>query len=156
MKKDGGLIVSSEKFSKSLFKQSSYEQGLDDLIQVIRISSQRFDDCARLCSYETIRHIDDTVKSHHKDSRGKHQEIVGQLDRLQVDQFQQNNLLGNLVVTEAGNIQQMMGVMASKLGGMSERKVKELIEATMKETLKNFLSSADRIDYRTQDGQSKL
>ena len=121
---------------------------------MIRTSSQRFDDCARLCSYETLRHIDDTVKSHHKDSRGKHQELVGQLDRLQVDQSQQSNLLGNLVVTEAGNIQQMMGMMASKLGEMSEGKIKELVEATMKETLQNFLSSADRMDYRTQDGQS--
>ena len=156
MTKVGQLIFSLEKFSKSIFKQSSYEQKLDDLIQVIRINSQRFDDCARLCSYETIKHIDDTVRSHHKDSWGKHKEIVGQLDRLQVDQFQQNNLLGNLVVTEAGNIQQMMGLVASKLGEMSEGRIKEMIEATMKETLQNFLSSADRMDYRTQDGLSPL
>lgn len=45
---------------------------------------------------------------------------MGQLDRLKMDQFQQNNLLGNIVVTEAGNIQQMMGVLANRVSEMSE------------------------------------
>ena len=150
------LIFRSEKFSKGLLKQSSYERKLSDLIEAIRTHSQRFDACARLCSYETIRHTNDTVKSHHQESNSNHQEIVGQLDRLKVDHFQQNNLLGNIVVTEAGNIQQMMGVLAHRVNRMSESKIKELIETTMKETLKNFLSSSDRMDYRTQDGQSQF
>ena len=81
---------------------------------------------------------------------------MGQLDRLKMDQFQQNNLLGNIVVTEAGNIQQMMGLLADRVSEMSESKVKELIETTMKQTLENFLSSSDWMDYRTQDGQSRL
>ena len=103
-----------------------------------------------------MRHTNDTVRSHYEQSSSNHQEIVGQLDRLKTDQFQQNNLLGNIVVTEAGNIQQMMGVLAHRVNEMSESKIKELIETTMKETLQNFLSSSDRMDYRTQDGQSRL
>lgn len=150
------MILRSEKFSKSLFKQSSYEQKLSDLVEAIRTHSQRFDDCAKLCSYETIRHTNDTVRSHHKDSRDNHQEVMGHLDRLKMDQFQQNNLLGNIVVTEAGNIQQMMGVLASSFSEMSESKIKDLIETTMRDTLGNFLSSSDRMDYRTQDGQYHL
>ena len=149
------LISCLEKFSKSLLKQSSYERKLSDLIEAIRTHSQRFDTCARLCSYETIRHTNDTVRSHHQESSNNHQEVVGQLDRLEADQFRQNNLLGNIVVTEAGNIQQMMGVLAHRVNEMSESKIKELIETTMKETLANFLSSSDRMDYRTQDGQSR-
>ena len=81
---------------------------------------------------------------------------MGHLDRLKMDQFQQNNLLGNIVVTEAGNIQQMMGVLASSFSEMSESKIKDLIETTMRDTLGNFLSSSDRMDYRTQDGQYHL
>ena len=150
------LIFRLEKFSKGLFKQSSYERELSDLIEAIRTHSQRFDTCARLCSYETIRHTNDMVRSHHQKSSSNHQEVVGQLDRLKADQFQQNNLLGNIVVTEAGNIQQMMGVLAHRVNEMSESKIKELIETTMKQTLENFLSSSDRMDYRTQDGQSRL
>lgn len=150
------LIIYLEKFSKSLFMQNSYEQRLSDLVQGIRTQSQRFDICARLCSYETIRHTNDTVTSHYKDSQTKHQKVVSQLDSMKIDQFKQSNLLGNIVVTEAGNIQQMMGVMASRFSEMSQGKVKELIEATMKETLENFLSSSDRMDFRTQDGQSRL
>ena len=150
------LIVRLEKFSKSLFKQSSYERKLSDLIEAIRTHSQRFDTCARLCSYETIRHTNDTVRSHHEESSSNHQEVVGQLDRLNTDQFQQNNLLGNIVVTEAGNIQQMMGVLAHRVNEMSESKIKELIETTMKDTLENFLSSSDRMDHRSKDGQSQF
>ncbi|CAD6583586.1 MAG: hypothetical protein ASARMPREDX12_001310 [Alectoria sarmentosa] len=141
-----------KKFSKSLFKQSSYEQQLSDLVQAMRTNSQRFDDCARLCSYETTVHTNETVRSHQKDSRNNHQEVVGRLDRLKIESFQQNNLLSNIVVTEAGNIQQMMGAMASRFNEMSESKTKELIESTVKETLENFLASSDRMDYRTQDG----
>ena len=122
----------------------------------MRIHSQRFDTCARLCSYETIRHTNDAVRSHHEESSSNHQEVVGQLNRLKTDQFQQNNLLGNIFVTEAGNIQQMMGKLAHRVSEMSESKIKDLIETTMKETLENFLSSSDRMDYRTQDGQSRL
>ena len=136
--------------------QSAYERKLSDLIQAVKTHSQRFDDCARLCSYETIRHTNDTVRSHSKDLRDSHQGLVGQLDRLKMEQFQQNNLLGNIVVTEAGNIQQTMDVLANRVSEMSEGKVKELIETTMKQTLENFLSSSDRMDYRTQDGQSRL
>ena len=149
------LILRLEKFSNALFKQSLYERKLSDLIEAIRNHSQRFDTCARLCSYETIKYTNETVRSHHEESSSNHQEVVGQLDRLKTHQFQQNNLLGNIVVTEAGNIQQMMGVLAQRVNEMSESKIKELIETTMKETLENFLSSSDRMDYRTQDGQSR-
>lgn len=152
--KECRLIFRLEKFSKVLFKQSSYEGKLSDLIEAIRTHSQRFDTCAKLCSYETIRHTNDTVRFHHEKSSSNHQEVVGQLDRLKTDQFKQNNLLGNIVVTEAGNIQQMMGVLAHRVNEMSESKIKDLIETTMKQTLENFLSSSDRMDYRTQDGQS--
>ena len=75
---------------------------------------------------------------------------------MKIESFQQSNLLSNVVVTEAGNIQQMMGVMANKFNKMSESKIKELIETTMKTTLENFLSSNDRIDFKTQDSQSQL
>ena len=136
--------------------QSSYERKLSDLIQAIKTHSKHFDNCASLCSYETIKHTNDTVRSHHEESISNHQQVVGQLDHLKTDQFQQNNLLGNIVVTEAGNIQQMMGVLAHRVNEMSESKIKELIETTMKETLQNFLSSSDRMDYKTQDGQSRL
>ena len=129
---------------------------MSDLIQAMRTHSQRFDNCARLCSYETIVHTNETVKSHQKDSRNNHQEIVGQLDRLKVESFQQNNILGNIVVTEAGNIQQMMGVMASKFDEMSDSVIKDLKETIVKETLENFLASSNRMDFRTQDGQSRL
>lgn len=122
----------------------------------MRTHSQLFDSCARLCSYETIVHTHETVRAHHDDSRENHQEIVGQLDRLKMESFQQNNLLGNIVVTEAGNIQQMMGVMASGFNEMSESVIKELKETIVKETLENFLASSDRMDFRTQDGQSRL
>ena len=122
----------------------------------MRTHSQRFDNCARLCSYETIVHTNETVKSHQKDSRKNHQEVVGQLDRLKIESFQQNNLLGNIVVTEAGNIQQMMGVMASRFNEMSDSMIKELKETIVKETLENFLSSSNQMDFRTQDGQSQL
>ena len=81
---------------------------------------------------------------------------MGRLDRLKIESFQQNNLLGNIVVTEAGNIQQMMGVMASKFNEMSNSVIKELKETIVKETLENFLSSSNRIDFRTQDGQSRV
>lgn len=80
---------------------------------------------------------------------------MGQLDRLKIESFQQNKLLSNIVVTEAGNIQQMMGAMASRFNEMSESKTKKLIESTVKETLENFLASSDRMDYRTQDGRSQ-
>ena len=156
MRKEHRLTSYSEKFSKSIFKQSSYEHQLSELIQAIRTHSQRFDNCARLCSYETIRHTNDTVRFHHKESRNHHQEIVGQLDRLKMDQFQQNNLLSNIVVTEAGNIQQMMGMMASRFSEISDEKMKEMIETSMKKTLENFLSSNDRMDFRTQEGTVRI
>ena len=136
--------------------QSSYEQKLSDLIQAIRNQSQRFDDCARLCSYETMRHTDDALSSLRKASRNGHQEIVGQLGRLQVDQFQQNNVLGNIVVTEAGKIRKMMGVLANSVNEPSESKIEELIENTMKRTLEDFLSSSNLMNHRTQDGQPQL
>ena len=78
------------------------------------------------------------------------------LDHLKMDQFQQSSLLGSIVVTETGKIQQTIGVMAGRFSEMSEGKIKELIQIAVKETLENFLSSNDRIDYRTQDGQSQL
>ena len=107
-----------------------------------------------MCSYEIIAHTSEAVRSHHKDSRNERKEIVEQLDSLKTDQFQQNNLLGNIVVTEAGNIQQMLGVVASRSYGMSESKIKELVETAMEKTLEKFLASSDKIDFRTQDGQS--
>lgn len=132
------------------------ERGSRVAVQTMRTHSQRFDNCARLCSYETILHTNETVKSHQKNVQNNHQEIVGQLDRLKTESFQQNNLLGNIVVTEAGNIQQMMGVMASKFNEMSESVIQELKESIVKETLENFLSSSNHMDFRTQDGQSRL
>lgn len=100
--------------------------------------------------------MSDRVRSHHADSRDNHQELIGRLDHLELDQFQQNNLLGNIVVTEAGNIQQSMGVLANRLDEMSEEKIKALIEKAMRNTLEGFLYSNDQIDFRTQDGQSEL
>ena len=143
----------SEKFSKSLFKQSSYEKKLSDLIGAIRTHSQHFDSCARLCSYETAAHTNETVKSHHKDTRKNHLEIVGRLDHLNLASSQRDSLLGNIVVTETENIQQMMGVLASRFDQMPESKIQDLIETTMKKTLENFLSSGGRMDFRAQDGQ---
>lgn len=145
--------ICSEKFSKSLFKQSSYEKKLSDLIGAIRTHSQHFDSCAKLCSYETVVHTNETVKSHHKDTRKNHLEIVGRLDHLNLASSQWDNLLGNLVVTETGNMQQMMGMLASKFEQMSESNIKDLIETSMRKTLENFLSSSDRMDFRAQDGQ---
>lgn len=142
-----------EKFTKSLFKQSSYEQHLSDLIEAIRTQSKNFDTCARLCSYETIVHTNQIVKSHHKESQNDHQEVVGKLDRFKIESFKQNNLLSNIVVTEAGNIQQTMEVMASRFNDMSGSMIKELKETLVKATLENFLSSSDLMDSRTQDGQ---
>ena len=81
---------------------------------------------------------------------------MGQLDHLKIESSQQNNLLGNIVVTEAGNIQQMMGLMANKFNEMSDSVIKELKETVVKETLQNFLASNNRIDFKTQDGQSRL
>ena len=156
MRKGHGLISCSEKFSKSFFKQSSYEQQLSDLVQAVRTKSQHFDVCAKLCSYEIIAHTDETVRSLHKDSRNKYKEIVGQIDDLKIEQFEQNNLLSNIVVTEAGNIQQMMGVMASSFNEMSKSKIKELMETSLEETLKKFFASSDKMNFRTQDGQCWL
>lgn len=73
-----------------------------------------------------------------------------------MESVHQNDLLGNIVVTESGNIQQMMGMMASKFNEMSESMVKEFKETIVKETLENFLSSSNLMDFRTQDGQSWL
>lgn len=39
---------------------------------------------------------------------------------------------------------------------MPESVIKESKETIVKETLENFLSSNDRMDSRTQDGQSRL
>ena len=100
-------------------------------------------------------HTNETVKSHYKAARHNHQDIVGRLDHLSLASSKQNNLIGNIVVTESGNVQQMMGVIASRLDEMSESKIKDLIETTMKTTLENFLSSGDRMDFRTQDGQNQ-
>ena len=149
-------MIHLEKFSKTLFMQSSYERKLSDLIQTMRTHSERFDSCAELCSYETIRHTDDIVRSLDKDTHSNHQDLVGQLDRLRMEQFRQNNLLGNIVVTEAGNIQQLMGEMNNSVGNVSRASIKELIDNATKEALENFLSSNSRIDYRTQDGQYEL
>lgn len=156
IKKGRRLSLGSEKFSKSFFKQSSYEQHLNDLIEATRIHSKNFDTCARLCSYETTVHTNQTVRSHQKESRNDHQEIVGKVDQFKIEAFKQNDLLGNLVVTEAGNIQQMMGVMATRFNEMSGSMIKELKETLIKETLQNFLSSGDLMDFKTQDGQSWL
>lgn len=70
-----------------------------------------------------------------------------------MESVHQNKLLGNIVVAESGNIQQMMGMMASKFNEMSESMVKEFKETIVKETLENFLSSSNLMDFRTQDGQ---
>lgn len=78
------------------------------------------------------------------------------MDRLKIESIKQNNMLGNIVATEAGNIQQMMGVMASRLNEMSESMIKELKETIVKEALEKFLSSSNLMDYRTQDCQSRL
>ena len=147
------LINCSEKISKSFFKQSLYEEKLDDLIQAVKTQSQSFEDCARLCSYETIRHTDDTVRSHQKYSRVNHKELVGQLKSMKIDQFDQNNLIGQIVVTEAGNIQRMV---TNRFNEMSDTMIKELKETIVKETLENFLSSGNLMDFRTQDGQLLL
>ena len=78
------------------------------------------------------------------------------MDRLKIESVKQNNMLGNIVTTESGNIQQMMGVMANRLNEMSESMIKELKETIVKEALEKFLSSSNLMDYRTQDGQSRL
>lgn len=101
-----------------------------------------------------------TVSKHATDDQAQgaakqREEIVGELDRLKIESFPQNNLLGNIVVTEAENIQQMMGLMASRFDEMSEGMIKELKNTIVKEMLENFLSSSDRIDSRTQNGQSQ-
>ncbi|KAF6218288.1 hypothetical protein HO133_005634 [Letharia lupina] len=145
-----------KKFSKSILKQSSYEQQSNDLIKAIRIHAQNFDDCARLCAYETIVHTNQTVGSHYKDSRKNYLDIAGQLDRFKIDSSRQNNLLGNIVVTEAGNTQQMMGVMASRFNEVSATMMKEMKETIMKETLVNFLSSSNMMDSRTQDERRRF
>ena len=119
----------------------------------VKTQSQRFEDCARDCSYETIRHTDDTVRSHQNDSRFNHEEVVGQLKSMKVDQFHQNNLIGQIVVTEAGNIQRMV---TTRFNEMSDTMIKELKETIVKETLENFLSSSNLMDFRTQDGQLLL
>lgn len=126
------------------------------MIKAIRIHAQNFDDCARLCAYETIVHTNQTVGSHYEDSRKNYLDIAGQLDRFKIDSFQQNNLLGNIVVTEAGHTQQMMGVMASRFNEVSATMMKEIKETIVKETLVNFLSSSNMMDFRTQDGQFRL
>ena len=141
---------------KSLLKQHSYEHHLSDLIQIVRMHSQRFDNCAQLCSYEAIVHTNDTVRSQYRESQDSHKEILGQMNRLEIESFKQNNMLGNIVTTEAGNIQQMMGMMANRLNAMSENMIKEVKETIVKEALEKFLSSSNLIDYRTQDGQTWL
>lgn len=72
---------------------------------------------------------------------------------MKIDQFDQNNLIGQIVVTEAGNIQRMV---TTRFNEMSDTMIKELKETIMKETLENFLSSSNLMDFRTQDGQLLL
>ena len=78
------------------------------------------------------------------------------MDRLNIESVKQSNMLGNIVVTEAGNIQQMMGMMADRLNEMSESMIKELKETIVKEALEKFLSSSNLMDYKSQDGQCWL
>jgi len=94
-------------------------------------------------------HTNETVRSIYKDSHSNHEDIVGQLSRIQIEQFKQNNLLGNISVTEAGKIQQMIGATAKGV-------IKELKETILKETLQNFLSSSSLMDFRKREGQSRL
>ena len=93
--------------------------------------------------------MNEAVRSHHKESQKNHQEIVGQLDRFQIDTCQQNNLL-------TGSIQQSMGLMASRFTEMSDTMIKEMKERLMRLTLENFLSSSNRIDFHTQNGRFQL
>ena len=118
--------------------------------------SQRFDNCAQLCSYEAIVHTNDAIRFQYRDSQNNHKDLVGHMDRLKIESFRQNNMLGNIVTTEAGNIQQMMGVMTNRLNEMSESMVKDLKETIVKEALEKFLSSSNLMDYKTQDGQTSL
>ena len=78
------------------------------------------------------------------------------MDSLKIESVKQSNMLGNIVVTEAGNIQQMMGVMANRLNEMSESMIKELKGTIVKEALEKFLSSSNLMDYKSQDGQCWL
>ena len=50
----------------------------------------------------------------------------------------------------------MMGLMANKFNEMSDSVIKELKETVVKETLQKLLASNNRIDFKTQDGQSRL
>ena len=118
--------------------------------------SQRFDNCAQLCSYEAIVHTNGTVRSQYQESQSNHKEILGSMNHLKIESFRQSNMLGNMITTEAGNIQQMMGAMAHRLNDMSESMIKELKETIVKEALERFLSSSNLMDYKTQDGQCWL
>ena len=129
-----------EKLSKVFFKQTSYEHELDDKIQAIRTHAQRFDEIARLCSYETISETHQALASHWKEWRETQQNIVGRLERSRYENAQETWQLGNSLLSEAGNIQETMGTMSNRI---------KMLEVT----LARFLASNERINYKAESRQ---
>ena len=134
------LKFTSEKLAKGLFKQSSYEQGLDEKIQAMRIHAQRFDESAKLCSYEMISQTHLALTSHRKDWRETQNDIVNHLKRSRFESHRETHQLSNDLLSKAGNIQKSMDTMTDRIG---------MLEGT----LARFLASNERIEYQTEGCQ---
>ncbi|KAF4631369.1 hypothetical protein G7Y89_g6765 [Cudoniella acicularis] len=72
-----------KKITKSIFKQGSYGERLEDMLKAIRKQSELFEKSAKSCLYETSVNTNQEVKSQRIESRTNQTILVGYLDRSQ-------------------------------------------------------------------------
>ena len=125
---------------KSFFKQNLYEQQLTDKIETIRVCSRRFEDSARLCLYETATNTNQAFTAFHSEWLEDQQNMKGELNYSRIESSRNYQKLGNTLMSGGEEIQRTMGVMSNRIKSL------ELV-------LTNFLSSNERIDYSTEDGE---
>ncbi|KAM7222207.1 hypothetical protein V8F06_002479 [Rhypophila decipiens] len=116
---------------KSIFKQESYAQHLDDLLHDLRKKAERFHQTVSLCSYERIVETSYMVKAQGIQQAENHKVVIDSLDKY-LDELR----------TFKGEFQTHAGAMQGGVGEVAE---------LLTEILTAFLSSDSMMDPRTQD-----
>lgn len=112
------LTFLSEKITKSLFKQDSYQRELSEKLKAIRAASTRFAELAQLCSYREIATTRLEIQEHQRLSKNAYELILQGFEEAKTHSLKQNQVLGHLgnkFINETEATQQMMRIMALRV-----------------------------------------
>ena len=113
-----GLTFLSEKITKVLFKQDSYQRDLSEKLKAIRNASTRFADLAQLCSYREIVTTRLEIQEHQRLSKKAYELLLHGFEEAKTQSSKQNQVLGHLgnnLINETEATQQMIQIMALRV-----------------------------------------